>query len=457
MATSNKAAFDFTNIKGKLNPAQHGSNSAPPYSRRWLFNMDEEFKSLHFMYARTHDWPLWNPGQRLIDTHFIFPLMHLDPKDPKNYYFRATDEMLRITQEAGMKIFYRLGTSIEHNSDQANEHNNTLVPEDFDHYAEVLAGIVRHYTQGWANGFNYDIEYWEIWNEPELGTQTWCGTKEEFARFFVTVLKRLKSEFPKIKVGGPAFTTPLGEWQNAVLQACKDANIAPDFYSCHCYTNEPEKLIRRPREARELLDSFGFTETEVSINEWHFRQDWSGVTSRAPRDLVRYTMDGPLGHCNIQSAVFNLAVLIGWQDEPLETACYYGAGPDGSFGYRDHEHRWNKCFYSMRMFGEVVSQYVYKVAVDVTPHPYRNIYAMGVLSEDKEKAAILIADYAGNEAATCSFAIKGVENYRCVEARILDNTLDLAPCQVNIHGNTLTVAKNDPGSAAWLIEFEKIK
>ena len=111
----------------------------------------------------------------------------------------------------------------------------------------------------------------------------------------------------------------------------------------------------------------------------------------------------------------------------------------------------------MRMFGEVVSQYVYKVGVDVTPHPYRNIYAIGALSEDKEKAAILIADYAGSEAATCSFAIKGLENYRCVEARILDNTLDLAPCQVNIHGNTLTVAKNDPGSAAWLIEFEKSK
>jgi len=456
MATANKGSFDFNTINGKLNPAQHGSNSAPPYTRRWLFNIDEELKSLHFMYSRTHDWALWNPGQRIIDTHFIFPLAHLDPKDPKNYYFLATDEMIRITQETGMKVFYRLGTSIEHTSDQAPYHNNTLVPEDFDHYAEVLAGIVRHYTQGWANGFHYDIEYWEIWNEPELGTQTWCGTKEEFARLFVIVLKRLKSEFPNIKVGGPAFTTPLGEWQSAVLQACKDANIAPDFYSCHCYTNDPEKLIRRPREARELLDSFGFTKTEVSINEWHFRQDWSGVTAGAPRDLVRYTLEGPMGHYNIQSGVFNLAVLIGWQDEPLETACYYGAGPDGAFGYRDHEHRWNKCFYSMRMFGEFVTQYTHKVKVDVSNGCKRNIYTIGAFSEDKSKAAVIIADYAGNEASTLSFEIKGLENYRCVEARILDNEYDMAPCQVNINGNTMTVSKNDLGSAAWFIEFEKL-
>ena len=458
MATTSRGTFDFSTIKGQLNPAQHGSNSAPPYALRWMFNIDEELKSLNFMYARTHDWALWNQGQRLIDTHFIFPLMHLDPADPANYYFEATDKMIRITQDVGMKIFYRLGTSIEQNAADVEGHNNSRVPEDFDKYAEVLAGIVRHYTKGWANGFHYDIEYWEIWNEPELGVNCWCGTKEEFARFFVTVLRRLKSEFPELKIGGPAFTTPLGEWQNAVLQACKDANVVPDFYSCHCYTNDPDKLIRRPREARALLDSFGFTETEVSINEWHFRQDWTGVIPSSNRDHVRFTFDGPLGACNIRSAVFNLAVLIGWQDEPLETACYYGADPGKpAFGFQDHEHRWNKCFYSMRMFGEFVTQYTHKIAVEVPRRTMGgNIYAIGALSEDKKKAAILIADYAGNEAATHSFEVKGLENYRCVQARILDNFNDMALCKVEINKSTLTVNKNDIGSAAWLIEFEKI-
>jgi len=352
MAHASFGRLDFSRITGRLNPAQHGSNTPAPYAHRWFFNVDEELKSLHFSYSRTHDWALINPGQRIIDTHFIFPLMHLDPKDPKNYYFRATDAAIRITQDLGTKIFYRLGTSIEQNSDQAPEHNNTLVPEDFDQYAEVLAGIVRHYTRGWADGFRYDMKYWEIWNEPELGTQTWCGTKEEFVRFFVTIFKRLKSEFPELKIGGPAFTTPTGEWQTAFLDGCKAAGIVPDFYSYHCYTSDPEKLIQRPDVGRALLDSYGFTKTEIVINEWHFRQDWTGVIPDSQPDLVRFSLNGPMGHNNIQSAVFNLAVLMGWQEKPLDIGCYYGCGIDGAFAFRDRDHRWNKCFYSMQMFGE---------------------------------------------------------------------------------------------------------
>lgn len=379
--------------------------------------------------------------------------MHLDATDPRNYYFRATDAIIKNTVDLGMKIFYRLGTSIEQNTDAASEHNNSLVPENFDQYAEVMAGIVRHYTRGWANGFHYDIRYWEIWNEPELGTQTWCGTQQEFMNLFVTVFKRLKSEFPELKIGGPAFTVPVGNWPEAFMKACKSAGIVPDFYSCHGYTNNPEKLINRADDARRILDEYGFTGTEVSINEWHYKEDESGVLPNAQRDLVRYTFDGPLGHYNIQSAVFNLAVLIGWQDKPVDTACYYGSGINGCWGYQDKEQRWNKVFYSMRMFGEVISQYTDKVQCWVAPRTVRNIYALGGFSAKHDKAVLLLADYGGTEGSTISLEVVGLENGKCVGARILDNDNDLLPCAIYRHGNILTVAKNAPGSATWLIEF----
>lgn len=111
MSTAAVAQIDYRKVTGKLNPALHGSNSAPPYHHRWFFDIDEELKSLHFQYSRTHDWALNNAGQRIIDTHFIFPLMHLDAKDPRNYYFRASDSIIKNTIDLGMKIFYRLGTA----------------------------------------------------------------------------------------------------------------------------------------------------------------------------------------------------------------------------------------------------------------------------------------------------------------------------------------------------------
>ena len=93
------AIADFGTIEGKLNPRQHGSNTSQPLASQGLQNIREEIKAMHFYATRTHDWALWNQGQRIIDTHFVFPLMRLDPKDPENYYFKSTDDMIATARE----------------------------------------------------------------------------------------------------------------------------------------------------------------------------------------------------------------------------------------------------------------------------------------------------------------------------------------------------------------------
>ena len=79
------AKVDFGAVEGKLNPRQHGSNSSQTLAHQGFLNFREEMKAMHFHATRTHDWALWNYGQRMIDTHFVFPLMKLDPADPENY------------------------------------------------------------------------------------------------------------------------------------------------------------------------------------------------------------------------------------------------------------------------------------------------------------------------------------------------------------------------------------
>ena len=44
------------------------------------------------------------------------------------------------------------------------------------------------------------MKYWEIWNEPDLGGQMWCGDYDQFAKFFAIVCKRLKTEFPQANI-----------------------------------------------------------------------------------------------------------------------------------------------------------------------------------------------------------------------------------------------------------------
>ncbi len=433
---------DLTRQTGRLNKELHGSNTTLLHSSRAINKFDEELRKLNFSLSRTHDWALWNPGQRVVDTHFIFPLLKLDPKDPSNYFFDATDEMIRLTQEEGrMKVFFRLGTSIEH----SEKHFNIIPPEDYEQYAEILAGIVRHYTRGWANGFRYDIRYWEIWNEPDDQHNMWAGDFEKtFVPFFVTVLKRLKSEFPELQFGGPAMCTA-NVYFRPLLKACKEAGIAPDFISWHCYTSEPDRIICEPVKMRKLLDEIGFLQTKLCINEWHYLENWSfrRATSSEEYRKALNVLQG------IDSGVYNLAVLSGWQSTPLDLAMWYGAEWDSpAWGYR-HEKEYTKNYYSMELYGRFLRDYPVKCSSrDFTT------YLLAGVSEDGRKAGILVSDLKGQQ-TTLSIPVKGLEDYSKISAVILDETRNCESVSVERKDGKLFLKKAKPGSAAFLVMLEK--
>ena len=143
-------SVNFNSDIGKFRPELHSSGYGPKIATCTQKTIDE-IKEMGFKSARTHDWALVNSNQRVCDYHHIFPIIHLDATNPSNYVFAATDYLLkRAREDVGTDIFFRLGVSIEHSGPKV--HFNSLIPEDFDKVAEIFAGTVRHYNQGWANG-----------------------------------------------------------------------------------------------------------------------------------------------------------------------------------------------------------------------------------------------------------------------------------------------------------------
>jgi len=441
------ASADFSRESGRIRKSLHGSNAVPRMSNRNIYDFGPMYADMKFTASRTHDWALWNPGQRIVDTHFLFPLPKADPADPANYYFDATDEYFAQCAELGTEVFYRLGTSIEHTK---GKHFNALMPEDFERYAEVLAGIVRHYTRGWADGFHYDIRYWEIWNEADLGPQMWSGTLAQFEEFFAIVLKRLKNEFPELKIGGPAYCWFAPEKFESLLAACKRREVAPDFISWHCYTTDADNLIAQPAKARAFLDERGFRDTELCINEWHYVLTWEGLHSKVTEESFKRATLGSTGVFGIDSAAFNLAVLSGWHDTPLDSAFYYGAGEVGTWGFRTPMMGWNKNYYSMKMFGEIVTEYPIRIE---TASSCNSVYLLGALSEDRRRGCLLVTDYRGERNALV-VAVSGMAGAE-VSAVLLDDANDLAPVPVKQAGETLILHKNGNGSAAFLLSFRR--
>jgi len=442
---------DFTERRGEIRPGLHSAAWRVPltYGKETDFQM---MRDLHLHAWRTHDAPADEESQRVVDTHFIFPLMHLDPKDPKNYFFKTTDNALRqVREDEGREIFYRLGTTIEHTLDRNAV--NTIPPEDPERYAEVLAGIVRHYNRGWANGYKWNIRYWELFNEPDVH-DCWRGTQEQFIRLFITCLKRLKAEFgDTIKVGGPAFAWLDRNYTVALFGACKKAGVRPDFYSWHHYGTDPDALLAQPAEAKKLLEECGFPGIELVINEWHYLRngDWSAFESRDPK-VIAECNHGPSGQSNIDSAAYTLSVETGLQDTCLDQSIFYGFGWkwQGWGCWDPYARKLNKVYYAMKIMGEIVRDGKWKVPCTSST---KGVRPFAALSADGREALVVVADYKSG-VSEIVVEPEGLEDFRLDSARVLDFTNDLKPVPATqLAGGRVALKKSDKGSACVLLRF----
>ncbi|HKQ39511.1 MAG TPA: hypothetical protein VJ063_15645, partial [Verrucomicrobiae bacterium] len=230
--------IDFSRTNGSFRPL-HSINKGG-FAAGGTLSLVEQLRPLNIPFARLHDCQ-W-PARDLVDIHAIFRDTKADPADPKSYDFALTDEYLRSVFAAGMHVVYRLGESIEHT--EAKRFVDP--PDDPGHWANACVGIIKHYNHGWAKGFRYGINYWEIWNEPENRPAMWTGTDDDYLQLYAAAAARIKAEFPDLKVGGLGLGYS-GSYRAGVFQPsafvtnflarCHLASIPLDFFSWHCYTD----------------------------------------------------------------------------------------------------------------------------------------------------------------------------------------------------------------------------
>ena len=270
---------DFSKPTGKIKPV-NAVNNGPAGSRTRRTGNFDLYESLHIPYARLHDSAFYNGnygGEYSVDVHRVFPDFDADENDPASYLFGPTDAYLQDIEAAGTKIYYRLGAAIEH-----GHKRGTYPPKDFAKWARICEHIIMHYTQGWANGFHMDIEYWEIWNEPDCTNADgshpcWQGTPEQFIEFFITAITYLKGKFPALKFGGPAICWVKDPtYMIPLLESMQKVNAPLDFFSFHGYTKEPKKMAVDIAIAKELLERYGYSGAEMHLNEWNYVRSFLG-------------------------------------------------------------------------------------------------------------------------------------------------------------------------------------
>ena len=286
------------------------------------------WKAAEIPFARTHDLNLSHSygAPYVIDIPWIFRDFDADENDPKSYDFTCTDALLQRIRDTGCEPFYRLGGAYE---SRLVKKYNIYPPKDFAKWARICEHVIAHYNEGWADGFRWNIRYWEIWNEPDLRTESkgeengtfWRGSRGEFVRLFKTTLKHLKAKYPHLKFGGPAVSGSFG-WVDQFLAEFAKEQVPLDFFSWHGYCTEPKGYIRTAKAAREMLDRHGYVKTESINNEWNYIKGWDSW-SRA------YSMEVEKGRFNQKGAAFLAAAFCCWQDSVADMVMYYDARQPG--------------------------------------------------------------------------------------------------------------------------------
>ena len=326
---------------------------------------------------------------------------------------------------------------------------------------------VRKNTRG--DGFNWDVKYWELWNEPDGVNNMWClpegdgtrGTPEFakrdkirrdlFCKFFVTCLKRLKKEFPECKFGGPAMCSASGrslEWFKSILAACKEAGVAPDFMSWHYYGYSVEKIIADAENMRKLCDSYGFKDCELIINEWHYlgSYSWGGLRNNDPK-VLKAVWEGPASHNGIDSSCFTLATMAKMQTSEYDQSYFYGCRHSGAWGYMDEHRRKYKVWYALKLFGSIMKE----CPVMCASAGDKTVTTLATKGVDGKSGWLLVVDYCGKEDSLV-FDVKGVRGVK--SATLLDHERNNENVNVDFADGRLILKKKLPGSAAFLVKFE---
>ena len=374
--------IDSNHISGKIKP-MHAVNNGPVKGPRMfpLSGNFDAFREAGIPYVRNHDASFCASygGEHTVDITAVFPNFDADPYDPASYDFICTDHYTETILEAGAEVFYRLGQKIDHRVKKYD----SIPPRDYKKWAIICEHIIRHYNCGWADGFHFNIVYWEIWNEPGNGRECWDAPLEDFYPLFEITAKHLKACFPELKIGGPAFATGhFDKRTDEFLSYMRDHNVPMDFYSWHTYRSEVDQYEKRMLFARERLDFYGYTQTESILNEWNYIKNWKEGLLESKKAII-----------SMKGAAFTSALMATGQALPLDMLMYYDARVNatlnGIFNFYTLEKM--KGYYPFYLFSKLYKLGGYIKTVSDT----NEIYA--VAAKNGESLAIMLTYFTNSE------------------------------------------------------------
>jgi xylan 1,4-beta-xylosidase len=377
---------DFSRAEGTIRHLNDVNGG--PLCQRGYVDLSSYYKELGIKYVRLADVPwTFDNAQNL---NYVFPRFDADPDQPDSYDFLQTDWYLKSIKDLGIEIIYELGPTAEKPKGPLR---NVDPPKDFEKWAKICVNLIKHYNSGWANGYRYDIKYWEIWNEPDVGKGVWTGTPEQYYRLYEVTAKAIKNYDPNVKVGGPVLADDM-PFLEGFLEYCKNHKLPLDFVAWHIYSAKPSAIALKAAKVRELMNKYGFPNAESVLDEWnYFPGSWDAAK---PTDVnadlgdPRYANSVAREIQGVNGAAFDAAVLILLQDSSVNIANFYHGNTNVLLGLFNEHGVPEKNYYTFNAFKSLLET---PERVVTGNSDESGLAAIAGLSHDKTQATVLISNF----------------------------------------------------------------
>lgn len=256
------------------------------------------------------------------DIMCYFPDENADPLLDESYDWTETDQEYQKILDGGFAPMIRLGQGWRNMTSWGpydgkptgylkngcefwktpGSLSRTALRSGPDIFSKLLAHLNDQSLWGKAP---IDGAYVEIWNEANIlaintkipqcqcdseetcgydrPNYEWDGTPEEFSQFFAATAKRLKADYPEMKIGGPGLHNMgcgagnLTPYQNQIgrkwtrnFLAYMQANDVPlDFFSWHLYDSNPANFKECYDNVNEDLETYGYGDIEHLVTEYN--------------------------------------------------------------------------------------------------------------------------------------------------------------------------------------------
>jgi hypothetical protein len=207
-----QVSVDYSNPLGAFDPYIFGTMAAPYYDAA--------------------GYPLTQAaGFKMVEVGMTIPVP-ANPNDPAQYDFSALDQQVSAVLGIGAEPMIVFSRSSK--------------PADLNAYATYAQNIAKHLTQGWGNGYFWNVKLFRFANEPDNAAY-WTGTQTEFFQTYAVWALAMKAANPAFILDAPALmnahgtTGPnsLSTWVTGFLSYCQTNGVPVDYFSIHAYAPVP--------------------------------------------------------------------------------------------------------------------------------------------------------------------------------------------------------------------------